>query len=164
MGEQITTETEQLYDDLTAAETDEQPEDTTEETTDEQPEDEEILTEEQLEVARTIADYQTKIEAMDDKLAEFKAESVLNTKREALRESHYNEEQIARYVGHIEGNTTEEINRAVLKLAGEIPPVDGFADPSAFNWAKEKGTTDRGEQLRQIGKDAFERVKHKIRF
>lgn len=160
MSDQTKTETEQLFDDITAAETDEQPEETPEELA----EDEEILTEEQLEVARAIAEYETKIEQLNAKLAEFKAESVLNSKREALRESHYNEEQIARYVGHIEGNTTEEIKISVLKLAGEIPPVDGFADPSAFNGAKEKVTTDRGEQLRQIGKDAFERVKHKIRF
>src|SRR5690625_1724550 len=117
MSEQTKTETEQLIDDITAAETDEQPEDTIEETPEELAEDEEILTEEELEVERKIAEYETEIEQLDAKLAEYKANSLAERKRESMREMNYNDEQIERYIGHIDGETAEEIRDSVFQLS-----------------------------------------------
>src|SRR5690625_1310514 len=157
MSEQTETETEQLIDDITAAET----EDQTEEQAEEQAEEttEEILTEEQLEVARAIAEYETEIEQLDAKLAAFEAESVLDKKREEMRKFNYNDEQVERYIGHIDGETAEEIRDSVFQLSSEIPPQDNYADPSLMNGAKVKpARADMGE----VGKKAYERVKHKI--
>lgn len=164
MSEQATTtETEQLYDDLTADKDDEQPEDVGEET-DAEEDEEELLTEEQLEAAQVIADYEAKIEQLDAKLDEFRADSLLKRKREAMREYHYNDEQIERYVSHIQGESDEEIRRSVLELTSEIPARDNYADPSLLNGAKQKPVADTESRLREIGKAAFERVRHKIRF
>lgn len=155
MSEQTKTETEQLIDDITAAETDEQPEEITEET----PEDEEILTEEHLEVELKISEYETKIEQLDARLAEYEAESVLDKKREEMRKFNYNDEQVERYLSHIEGETAEEIRGSVFQLSSEIPPADNYADPSLMNSERAKpARADKGE----VGKKAYERVKHKI--
>lgn len=147
------TETEQIPD-----ETDEEVEDQTgedEETTQE----DEILTDEQLEEAREVESYKAKIEALDEKLAEFRANSIADIKREKMRAMNYNDEQVERYLSHIEGETVEEIKRSVLELTLDIPPPDNFADPSAFNGAKQRpASVDHSE----IGRKAFERVKHKI--
>src|SRR5690625_2264782 len=146
MSEQTKTETEQLIDDITAAETDEQPEDTIEETPEELAEDEEILTEEQLEVERKIAEYKTEIEQLDAKLAEYEAESVLDKKREALRKFHYNDSQIERYINHLEGTTDEEIKESAFSLMLEIPTNDGYTDPSLMNSERAKpARADMGE-------------------
>lgn len=158
MSEQTETETEQLIDDITAAET----EDQTEEQAEEQAEEttEEIPTEEQLEVARAIAEYETEIEQLDAKLAAFEAESVLDKKREEMRKFNYNDEQVEFYLPHIEGETAEEIRDSVFQLTSEIPPAqDNYADPSPMNSERAKPSrADYGE----VGKKAYERVKHKI--
>ena len=154
MSEQTKTETEQLIDDITAAET----EDQTEEQAEEQAE--EIPTEELLEVERKISEYETKIEQLDAKLAEYESNSLAKRKREEMRKFNYNDEQVEFYLPHIDGVTAEEIRDSVFKLTTEIPPAqDNYADPSLMNGAKVKpARADMGE----VGKKAYERVKHKI--
>lgn len=122
-------------------------------------EDEEILTDEQIEVEREIETYQTKIEALVEQLANYRSDNIADKKREAMQEMNYSDQQIERYLKHVEGETDEEIKQSVFNLSLEIPPVNNYADPSPMNHARQKpATKDPGE----IGKKAFERVKHKI--
>lgn len=157
------TETEQLYNDMTGKADEEQPEEAEEkdEQADEQAQDgEEILSEEQLEIQREIESYQSKIEQLDAKLAELEAKKVDDDKRELMRKWCYTDEQINRYIGYIDGMTSEEIEQSIAKLAEDIAPAgDNFADPSPFNGrAAKPKTVDHTE----IGKHAFDRIKHKI--
>ena len=129
-------------------------------TDDEQAEqdEEEILTEEQLEIQREIESLQAKIEKLDVKLNEFKDEHIEAIKREQLRKSYYSDEQIERYIEHIQGDSKEEIIESISQL--KIPPAnDNFADPSAFNGrAARPKTVDHA----RIGRQAYGRIKHKI--
>lgn len=167
MSEETKTETEQIYDDLTK-----EPKETTEELEEvveqdeEQPEggEDEILTEEELDVQREIEAYATKTAALDEKLAKFKADKVDKVKRDTMFDFHYNEDQVERYVRHIQGETAEEIKQSVMELTGEIPAKDSYADPSPLNGASEKPVPNTRSKLEEIGRRAFERVKHKIRF
>ncbi|MBP1913244.1 putative RNase H-like nuclease (RuvC/YqgF family) [Lederbergia galactosidilyticus] len=151
------TETEQLYDGMTAQN---KPEDV--ETQTEQSEEAEAVedqTDALLEIEREIESYQSKIAKLDEQLAGFKSESIAAAKRKAMREVHYNDDQIERYLSHIEGETVDEIKASVLKLSMDITPVDPYGDPSAMNGAKQKPThADPGE----LGKSVYERIKHKI--
>lgn len=134
------------------------PEETPEqiEETSEQKQNEEILSEEELEIEA----YKAKIEEIDEKIAEYAAKKVDDLKRKAMRKYHYTDAQIERYIGYIDGETREEIERSIAELAQDIPPAgDNFADPSPFNSVKQKPTpADPAE----IGKTLFERIKHRI--
>lgn len=144
------TETEQLYDDMTSkAEAEEK---------DEQAE--QILSEEQLEIQREIESYQAKIAELDEKLAEYSAKKVDDDKRKLMRKYHYTDEQIDRYIGYIDGETNEEIEQSIAKLAEDIAPRgDNFVDPSPMNHAKQKpAAADPGE----VGKSLFNRIKNKV--
>ena len=156
-------ETEQVYEELTKAneepteEPSEKPDEPKEQP--EETEEDEILSEEELEVEREIETYSKKSEELDAKLAEFKSKKVDEVKRNTMLDFNYTEAQIERYSRHIDGETAEEIKQSVFKLMNEIPPKDNYIDPSLLNGAKQKPkTADPGE----IGKKAFERVKHKV--
>lgn len=159
------TETEQLYNDMTKPAEAEQLEET-EEQAEQAPEDEEqdepILSEEELKIQREIESYQSKIEELDAKLNEFKNDHIEAMKRKQMEEHFYSEEQIDRYLGLIEGKTTEEIDRSISELVEKVPPKgDNFVDPSPFNGRSAKPKTVDFEDL---GRQAFERIKDKIRF
>lgn len=132
----------------------------TEEETQKQADDEEILSEEELEIQREIEAYKTKIEALDAKIEEYAAKKIDDDKRKLMRKWHFTDEQINRYIGYIDGMTSEEIERSIAKLAEDIAPAgDNFADPSPMNGAKQKpAPADPGE----VGKSLFERIKNKI--
>lgn len=121
---------------------------------------EEILSEEEREIQREIEAYQAKIEQLDERLNEFKSVHIEALKRKQMEARFYSEEQIGKYVAHIEGETVEEIDRSILELAEKVPPAnDNFADPSPFNGrAAKPKPIDHAE----IGRQAFERIKHKI--
>lgn len=125
-----------------------------EEETEEQSE-EEILTEEQLETAREVEHYQAKIEALDEQLNEYRAESITEKKREEMRAMNYTDEQIERYIDHIEGETDADIKESVFKIALEIPPRDNFGDPGLMNAAKDKPKTVDKED---VGRSAIRRI------
>lgn len=150
------TETEQLYDDMTKPE--EAEADQAEET--EEQAEEEILSEEELEIQRKIEGYQTKIAELDERLNEFKSEHIEALKRKQMEERFYSEEQIEKYIEHVEGETAEEIDRSIFELVEKVPPKgDNFVDPSPFNGRSAKPkTVDHAE----IGRQVFERIKHKI--
>ena len=160
------TETEQIYDSMTKPEEAE-----AEETTEEQAEqieqgdeaqEEEILSEEELEIQRKIESYQSKIDELDERLNEFKSDHIEKMKRKQMEERFYSEEQIDRYLGHVEGETVEEIDRSISLLVEKVPPKgDDFVDPSPFNGRSAKPKTIDFED---IGRQAFERIKDKIRF
>lgn len=156
------TETEQLYDDMTGkTEAEEKPEQETEEQA-EQIEQEEILSEEELEIQRKIESYQSKIDELDAKLNEFKSDHIEAMKRKQMEASFYSDEQIEKYIDHIAGETVDEIDRSILELVEKVPPAnDNFADPSPFNGRAAKPRT---VDFEEIGKQAFERIKDKIRF
>lgn len=150
------TETEQIYDDMTSkAEAEEK-----EEQAEQEQEQDEIVDDEQLEIEREIAEYKAKIEALDAKIAEYAAKKVDDDKRKLMRKWHFTDEQINRYIGYIDGMTSEEIEKSIAELAKDIPPKgDNFADPSPMNSAKQKPKpADPGE----VGKTLFERIKHRI--
>ena len=158
------TETEQLYDDMTGklGEEQTQAEQETEEQAEqeEQAQEEEILSEEELEIQRKIEGYQSKIDELDAKLDEFKNEHIKALKRKQMEASFYTEEQIVKFIDHIEGETVEEIERSILELVEKVPPKgDNFADPSPFNGRASKPKTVDFEDL---GRQAFGRIKHKI--
>ena len=110
------------------------------------------------ETTLAIADYQAKIEKLDAKLSAHEAQHIDAMKREQMKKAYYSEGQIERYIEFVDGTTAEEIAESVSQLA--IPAAgDNFGDPSAFNGAKEKPVAaDHSE----IGRRAFDRVKHKI--
>lgn len=150
------TETEQLYDDMTKPEEAEEKEEQAEQA----PEDEPILSEEELEIVREIETYQSKIGELDAKLAAHEAQHIDAMKREQMKEAYYSDEQIQLYIGHIEGNTVDEIQASVLSLANDIPPAnDNFVDPSPFNGRAAKPKTVDAEE---IGRQAYRRIKNKI--
>lgn len=160
------TETEQLLDELTGNEQ-EDPEEPSEKPDEpkeqpEEPEEDEILSEEELEVEREIESYSKKSEELDAKLAKFRANKVDEMKRDKMREWNYTDEQIDRYIRHIDGETVEEIKQSVFKLMSEIPPKDNYSDPTLMNGAKQKPKVDTQSRLEEMGKAAFERVKHKV--
>lgn len=113
------------------------------------------------EVEREIESYQSKIAKLDERLAGFKADSIADKKRGVMRESNYSDEQIERYLSYIDGETDEEIKESINKLILEIPPNNKTGDPSLMNGAKAKAIpADPG----QLGKQMYERIKHKIRW
>lgn len=120
----------------------------------------EQLSEEEREIAREIEAYKAKIAEIDAKIAEFEAKKIDDDKRKLMRKWHFTDEQINRYIGYIDGMTSEEIERSIMRLSEDIPPKgDNFADPSPFNGVKQKpAPADLGE----VGKTLFERIKHKI--
>src|SRR5699024_6112902 len=152
------TETEQLYDDMTKPEDAEEKEEQAEQAPEDEEQDEPILSEEELEIQREIESYQSKIETLDAKLAAHEAQHIDAMKREEMKERHYSDKQIERYIEHINGTSKEEIAESVSQL--DIPPAnDNFVDPSPFNGrAAKPKTVDHTE----IGRQAFGRIKHKI--
>lgn len=154
------TETEKLYDDMTGKADEEQTQADPEQAEQIEQAEEEILSEEELEIQRKIESYQSKIDELDAKLNEFKSEHIEALKRKQMEERFYSEEQIERYIEHIEGETAEEIERSIFELAEKVPPAnDNFVDPSPFNGrASKPKTVDHAE----IGRQAFGRIKHKI--
>lgn len=154
------TETEQLYNDMTGK-AEQEADHIEEEETEEQAE-EELLSEEQLEIQREIESYQRKIETLDAKLEAHKSQHIDAMKREQMKERYYSDRQIESYIEHISGTSKEEIIESIDQL--EIPPAnDNFADPSAFNGrAAKPKRVDPWERGREIGKEAFKRIKHRI--
>ena len=152
------TETEQLYDDMTKPAEAEQAEETEEQA--EQAQEDEILSEEELEIQRKIEGYQSKIDELDERLNEFKSDHIEKMKRKQMEASFYSEEQIEKYIDHIEGETLEEIDRSILELVEKVPPKgDNFVDPSLFNGRAAKPKT---VDFEDIGRQAFQRIKDKI--
>lgn len=143
------TETEQLEDKTEEVETDKQAE-----------EEAQKQAEEEAEILSEIAEYKAKIEALDEKIAEYAAKKVDDLKRELMSKWHYTNEQIDHYIKFVDGKTAEEIERSIAELAQDIPPAgDNFADPSPMNGIKQKpAAADPSE----IGKSLFERIKHRI--
>lgn len=153
------TETEQFYDDMTKPAEAEEKEEQAEQI---EQDEEEILSEEELEIQREIESYQSKIDELDAKLSEFKNVHIEKMKRKQMEERFYSEEQIRKYIDLIEGETLEEIDRSISELVEKVPPRgDDFADPSPFNGRPAKPKTIDFEE---IGRQAFQRIKDKIRF
>lgn len=159
-------ETEQVYEELTTdnEETaDEQPEEVDEETVEEgKAGEDEILSEEDLEIEREIESYSKKSEELDAILSDYKAKKVDEVKRNTMLDFNYTEAQIERYSRYIDGETADEIKQSVFKLMSEIPPKDNYIDPTLMNGAKQKPVADTQSKLEEMGKAAFERVKHKV--
>lgn len=153
MSEQ-TTETERMYNDMTGKQAEELPEQVEENETEEMTNQDEA----QTAIDKELAEYQSKIDELDAKLAEHKAQYIDALKREQMRKNHYSDDQIERYLSFIEGETAEEIAESVSQLA--IPPKsDNYADPSPMNGERSKAkTTD----FTELGRQAFHRVKNRI--
>lgn len=131
-------------------------EEETEITDDEQVEETEEQTDEH---GLSIEDYTAKIEELDTLLTEYRTTSLDAFKRDEMRSMGYTDEQIERYGKHVEGDTESEIKSSVIKLAVDIPPTDNFGDPSLMNGEKAKL---KGTDKREIGRQAFQRVKHRL--
>lgn len=152
------TETEQIIDDMTDNQDEEETEEI-DETTESNEDKDEITDDDDLELQREIESYQTKITKLDERLAELKAAKIDEIKREAMRKRNYTDEQIDRYIGYIDGETKEDIWQSIIKLSTEIPPKNDYIDPSPMTGGQIKPPrVDPSE----IGRKAFERVKHKI--
>lgn len=108
-----------------------------------------------------IEEYRAKIEELDAKLAEFKAQKLSEVKREAMRKMNYTDEQIDRYIKYVEGDTKDEIERSVLKLASDIPPKRRakYVDPAPMNGLRSK---PKPKEPGELGKSVFERIKEKV--
>lgn len=117
--------------------------------------DEEILTDEQIEA------YQSKIEALDEKLAKYRADNIADRKREAMQKMNYSNQQIERYLKHVEGETEEEIKQSVFNLMLEIPPAINYIDPNPMSG---RSYRPKHKDPTELGKKAFERIKDKLRW
>lgn len=154
MSEQ-TTETERMYNDMTGKQAEELPEQVEENETEEMTNQDEA----QTAIDKELAEYQSKIDELDAKLAEHKTQYIDALKREQMRKNHYSDDQIERYLSFIEGETAEEIRDSVFQLTSEIPPQDNYADPSPMNGERSRAkTTD----FTELGRQAFHRVKNRI--
>lgn len=117
--------------------------------------DEEILTDEQIEA------YQSKIEALDEKLAKYRADNIADRKREAMQKMNYSNQQIERYLKHVEGETEEEIKQSVFNLMLEIPPAINYIDPNPMSG---RSYRPKHKDPTELGKKVFERIKDKLRW
>ena len=131
-----------------------------EETEEIEEENEEITDDEELEIEQAISDYLLKIDAIDERIDAYRTNAINAKKRQAMKDAHYSDEQIERYIRFIDGETTIEIEASVGQL--EIPPANKpeYGDPSAFNPAR--GSTSTRPDYEEIGRQALERVKHKV--
>lgn len=126
----------------------------------EQPEElEEEDPEEDVEREAAIADYTAKLVVLDEQIEELKENELKQMKRDAMALSNYTDEQVQRYLSHIDGNTPEEIQEAISRLKDEIP-AGGYqgADPSPMNGAKKMPKANVFERGRQLGKDTAKKL------
>lgn len=161
------TETEQLYEKMTdkAEEQTQEPEET--EQAEEQAEqdiqdEEELLTEEELEIEREIESYKRKIEKLDGQLGRFRAEKTDKLRVKAMEKAGYTSGQIEKYAKYLEGKTEQEIDKSLVDLAQRIHPLIQHADPSPMNRLASPPRVDVESKLQEAGRNAYERVKHKI--
>lgn len=122
---------------------------------------EEVLSEEEIEVAREIEAYSKKIEELDAKLDEAKEKELLELRRDAMFRRGYSEDQVDRYVKHIKGENAEEINLSVGYFSHDIPPRAHYIDPTPMNGAKQR---PKAVDPAEYGRKVFERIKDKIRW
>lgn len=116
------------------------------------------------EQAKAIEELSAAIEQMDKQLKAHRTGNIDAIKQAELKALGYTAEQVERYQTHIEGDTDEEIKASVLELSMDLPPpADNWGDPSLMNGAKVKPETVGEDQLKEIGRKAFQRVRHKIR-
>lgn len=81
-------------------------------------------------------------------------------KNTALTLAGYNEEQAKTLAKLVEGETAEEIAESIKTLQTTFPITDNYADPSAFNGAKDK---PKAVDAEEVGRNAVSRVLHKIK-
>lgn len=85
----------------------------------------------------------------------------LNAKKDALlAKAGYTDEQITLLRGTVTGETDEELTQAIEGLKAVIAPKPTYVDPSPMNGQRDK--PDPKDET-QIGRDLYERIKHKIR-
>lgn len=85
-----------------------------------------------------------------------KAEA-LNAKKDAmLVKAGYNDEQVERYRKYLEGESDEELTKALDDLKADVPPKKTYVDPSAGNGGKDK---PKPTDLNEKGKSAYQRLK-----
>lgn len=82
------------------------------------------------------------------------------SKSHALLKAGYADEQAELLVKLVDGEDDEAIAESIKRIQATIPVQDNYADPSAFNGAKAKPKTADAEE---IGRDLYERIKHKVR-
>src|SRR5690625_1171482 len=122
-------------------------------------ENEEITDDEEVEIEQVIADYELKIEALDEHIEEYRTNAINAKKRQAMKDAYYSDEQIERYIRFIDGETASEIKSSVSRL--EIPPAnDNTGDPSAFNTAPVNTSTK--PDFEEIGQESYRRIKDRI--
>jgi len=93
--------------------------------------------------------------------AEATRQQALEIKRNtALALAGYSEEQAGMLAKLVEGETEEEIAESIKALQSTFPVADNYADPSAFNGAKDKPKVVDAEE---VGRNAVSRVLHKIK-
>ena len=105
-------------------------------------------------------DYKTLYEQAKEE-AEQAVQKALGIKKSALlTQAGYSEEQAQLLVKLVEGNDDEAIAESIKLLKATVPTQDNYADPSAFNGAKDKPVAVDAEE---VGRNAVSRVLHKIR-
>lgn len=126
----------------------------------EEVEDQSEQDEEQDEQAIKLRD---KIDKLDERIEQHYSSLVESRKIEAMKRFNYSDEQVEKYSKYLEGETIDEIRHSALKLIDDIPPADEnyLGDPSLNNGATSKPRT---RDVRDIGKEAFQRVKQRIRW
>lgn len=81
----------------------------------------------------TQTDYTEQIAELDARLGAFRAQKVDALKRQHMEKAGYTGEQIERYILHITGENTDEIQRSLSDFRSEIPAGKKYADPSLGN-------------------------------
>src|SRR5690625_3689558 len=105
-------------------------------------------------------DYKTRYGEAKEEVEQAK-QQVLGIKNSAvLTHAGYSEEQAQLLVKLVEGNDDEAIAESINFLKATVPTQDNYADPSAFNGAKDKPVVTDNEE---VGRNAVSRVLHKIK-
>lgn len=95
-----------------------------------------------------------------EKKAEEARKETLKTKKESLlTKAGYSEDQVAKYLKYIEGESDEDIQASLDALKADIPPKK-YVDPSAGNGKKHE---PKKQDLTDKGREAVKRLRAKGR-
>jgi len=107
-------------------------------------------------------DYSAQLAEIDEKLATVQQKEIEKMRSDVLEIANVDD----RYLKYITGESPEEVEQEINELnerfGGLVERVT-YADPSAFNGAKSKMSISVEEQAKEMGRRAYERIKHRLR-
>lgn len=105
-------------------------------------------------------EYKTLADKYREELEAIKADALKSKKDALLAKAGYTDEQVERYRKFVDGETDEELAKAIETLKADIPPKPTYVDPSPMNGERNKPEPVDGTEL---GKTMYAKIKHKLR-